>query len=63
LFLEYEFTVVSKLRHTHVVVDALFKLPNTIETNKCIRSNHRWSFVLITIGLIEGGLKDYLQIG
>jgi hypothetical protein len=36
LFLEYEFTVVGKLGHTHVVVDALFGLPNTIETNKCI---------------------------
>ncbi len=52
LFLEYEFTVVDKLRHTHVVVDAIFRLPNIIET--------KWSFVIITIGLFEGGLKDYL---
>ncbi len=31
LFLEYDFTVVYKLNKTHVVVDALSKLPNIIE--------------------------------
>jgi hypothetical protein len=31
LFLEYDFTVVYKLNKTHVVIDALSKLPNIIE--------------------------------
>jgi hypothetical protein len=29
LFLEYEFTVVYKPSRTHVVIDALFGLPNS----------------------------------
>jgi hypothetical protein len=31
LFLEYEFIVVYKLGRTHVVVDALFRLPYSLE--------------------------------
>jgi hypothetical protein len=31
IFLEYEFIVVYKLQHTHVVANGLSKLPNSIE--------------------------------
>jgi hypothetical protein len=31
LFLEYDFTVVYKLSRTHVAIDVLSKLPNSLE--------------------------------
>jgi hypothetical protein len=36
LFLEYEFTVVYKLGHTHVVVDALFRLLNSTKLTRVL---------------------------
>jgi hypothetical protein len=36
LFLEYNFSMVYKLRHSHSVVDAFPQLPNVIENSKVL---------------------------
>ncbi len=62
LFLEYEFIVVYKLGHTHVVANALSRLLDTIEpTGVPDQTIDTTLFMLQLVWLEE--VKNYLQMG
>jgi hypothetical protein len=46
LFLEYDFTIVYKPSKTHVIVDALSRLPNIIEPIGVLDETTYYKFVL-----------------
>jgi hypothetical protein len=62
LLLEYEFTIVYKLNKTHVVVDVLFRLPNSSEPLGVLdKIVDALLFYVDTIWMQE--VKTYLKIG
>jgi len=62
LFLEYEFTIIYKQSRTHVVTDALSRLPNN--TNPIGVPNHTINVALLMLQLVWlEEVKNYLQVG
>jgi hypothetical protein len=54
LFQKYEFVVVYKPNHTHVVANAISRLPNTIKPTNVLDQNHRYNFIAFTTNLAKG---------
>jgi hypothetical protein len=61
LFLEYDFIVVFKLGKTHVVVDALSRLPNIIEPTCVLNQTTYASLFYIEHEWLKD-VKEFLRI-